>query len=128
MRSPRRLALHLLAVAMLAAPSAALTACGDDDGGGGDGGPQQSPQQVVDSGDAGRGNEVYAQNCAVCHGDDGGGGTGPALAGNEEYTDPDLVVPQIREGGGGMPAFEDRLDDQELADVSAFVVQQLAAP
>ena len=128
MRSPRRLPLHLLAVAMLAAPSAALAACGDDDDGGNGGGPQQSPQRVVASGDAGRGEEVYAQNCAACHGDDGGGGTGPALAGNEEYADPEVVVPQIREGGGGMPAFEDRLSAEELADVSAFVVQRLAAP
>jgi mono/diheme cytochrome c family protein len=32
-------------------------------------------------------------------------------------------VEQIRNGGGGMPAFGDRLSDQEIADVAAFVTQ-----
>ena len=109
---------------------AALAGCGGDDGdenGGGNGQPEQTPQQVVAAGDPAAGEEVFAQNCAACHGDDGGGGTGPALAGQEEYTNPDVVVPQIRDGGGGMPAFGGRLSEQELADVSAFVVKELAA-
>ncbi|MDQ3740185.1 MAG: cytochrome c, partial [Actinomycetota bacterium] len=69
---------------------------------------------------------VYDQNCASCHGPEGQGGTGPRLAGEQAYTDPDVVVSQIREGGGGMPAFGDKLSAQELADVSAFVVEELA--
>jgi mono/diheme cytochrome c family protein len=69
---------------------------------------------------------VFAGNCAACHGGDGGGGSGPKLAGEEAYTNPDVVVPQIREGGGGMPGFADQLSEQELADVSAFVVEDLA--
>ena len=109
---------------------AALAGCGGDDGddgGGGNGQPEQTSQQVVDAGDPAAGQEVFSQNCAACHGDDGGGGTGPALAGEQEYTNPDVVVPQIRDGGGGMPAFGGRLSEQELADVSAFVVKDLAA-
>ncbi len=113
----------LLAAAALAA--LALAGCGGDGGGGG-GAEGPPPQQVVDSGNAPAGREVFGQNCAACHGGKGEGGTGPQLTGNEEATDAEAVVDQIREGGGGMPSFGDRLSEQELADVSAFVVKELA--
>ena len=115
----------LLATTALAASPVALAACGGDDGGGEDSGPP--PQQVVDQGNSSDGVEVFAQNCAACHGGDGEGGSGPRLAGEEAYTSADVVVDQIRNGGGGMPAFGDRLSDQELADVSAYVVERLAS-
>ena len=99
----------------------ALAGCGGDGGGGG-----RPPQQVVDAGNAAQGRDVYGGNCAACHGADGGGGSGPRLAGVQDYTDPEVVVRQVREGGGGMPSFGDRLSEQELADVSAFVVRELA--
>ena len=120
MTTPRPLLTCLLA-------AAALAGCGGDDGGGGGGGDAgPPPQQVVDSGQPAAGREVFGQNCASCHGGDGGGGTGPKLAGERAYTDAEVVVSQIREGGGGMPAFGDQLSEQELADVSAFVVKELA--
>lgn len=115
--------LPMAAAAALIALALMLAACGGDDGGEGGGPP---PQQVVDSGSAAQGREVYAGNCAACHGADGGGGTGPQLAGQPAYANPDAVVDQIRNGGGGMPSFSDRLSEQELADVSAFVVKELA--
>lgn len=107
----------LLVVAVLA-----LAGCGGDDGG--SSGPP--PQQVVDAGKPAQGRDVFAGNCAACHGGQGEGGTGPKLAGEAKYTDPEAVVDQIRDGGGGMPAFKGRLSEQELADVSAFVVGELA--
>ena len=118
--------MHRLAPLLAAAGLAVLplAGCGGDDGGESAGPP---PQQVVDQGDATAGREVFGQNCAACHGGDGQGGSGPRLAGEQAYTDPEAVVGQIRNGGGGMPAFEDRLSAQELADVSAFVVKELAA-
>ena len=108
--------------------AAALAGCGSDDGGGSGGGskPGQSPQQVVAAGDPAKGKEVFGDNCAACHGSDGGGGTGPRLQGQQAYTNPDVVVRQVREGGGGMPAFGDQLSAQELSDVSAYVVEDLA--
>ena len=112
-------------LAILALVAFTLAACGGDGGGDGeDSGPP--PQQVVDQGNSSDGVDVYAQSCAACHGDDGDGGSGPRLAGEEAYTSADVVVDQIRNGGGGMPAFGDRLSDQELADVSAYVVERLA--
>ena len=118
--TPRALLTALLASA------AVLAACGGDDGGNGGESSGPPPQQVVAGGDAAAGEQVFGANCAACHGADGGGGSGPKLAGEDAYTDPEQVVPQIREGGGGMPAFGDKLSDKELADVSAFVVEELA--
>ncbi|MGZ8708134.1 MAG: c-type cytochrome, partial [Gaiellaceae bacterium] len=40
--------------------------------------------------------------------------TKPALA---------LVVDRVTNGQGAMPAFSDQLDEQEIADVAAYVVQ-----
>jgi mono/diheme cytochrome c family protein len=106
----------------------ALAGCGDDGGGGGGGGGDgRSPQQIVDAGDPAKGKEVFAQNCAACHGSDGGGGSGPQLAGQDAFTDAEVVVDQIQNGGGGMPPFGDRLSEQELSDVAAYVTKELAA-
>jgi cytochrome c551 len=117
---------RLRAIALPALAALTLAACGGDDGNRGGGAPERPPQQVVDSGDPAKGREVFGANCAACHGKDGGGGSGPKLAGEQAYTDPGVVVDQVRDGGGGMPAFGDSLDEQELADVSAFVVEELA--
>jgi mono/diheme cytochrome c family protein len=111
----------------LAVAATLLAGCGDDSGGSGGSGGGKPPQQVVDAGDAAKGKQVFADNCAACHGGDGGGGTGPQLRGQDQYTDAETVVDQVRGGGGGMPAFGDRLSEQELADVSAFVTKDLAA-
>ena len=121
MTSRARVPSVVAAVAVAALPFAA---CGSDDGGGGGGG--KPPGQVIAAGDPAKGEEVFAQNCAVCHGSDGGGGTGPKLAHESKYADADVVVPQVRGGGGGMPAFADQLSEQELADVTSFVVKRMA--
>ena len=62
--------------------------------------------------------------CTGCHtlADAGSTGTvGPNL--DDAAIDVDAAVQQIKNGGGGMPAFGDRLSDQEIADVAAFVTQ-----
>ena len=85
---------------------------GGDDGGGGEG-------------DAAAGADVYSSaGCGSCHvlADAGSTGTiGPNL--DESSLDFDAAVEQIRTGGGGMPAFEGQLSDQEIADVAAYVTQ-----
>jgi mono/diheme cytochrome c family protein len=35
----------------------------------------------------------------------------------------EAAAEQIRTGGGGMPAFEGQLSEQEIADVAAYVTQ-----
>ena len=41
--------------------------------------PKAAAGSAVKLGDLYRGETVYSQNCASCHGADGGGGVGPAL-------------------------------------------------
>lgn len=93
----------------------AETGGGEDGGGEGNGG----------EGDAAAGADVYsAAGCGSCHvlADAGSTGTvGPNL--DESSIDFQGAVEQIRAGGGGMPAFEGQLSDQEIADVAAYVTQ-----
>ena len=118
-----------------------LAACGGGDETGGGGSQAEAPGQTdaqpsdteteeeaapTELGDASAGESVFSQNCGGCHGQDGGGGTGPALAGNEEAADAEEVLKQIREGGGGMPPFEGQLQDEEIANVAAYVVETLS--
>jgi len=87
---------------------------GDGDTGGGGG-----------EGDAAAGKDVYASaGCGSCHtfADAGSTGTiGPDL--DESSVDFEAAAEQIRTGGGGMPAFEGQLSEQEIADVAAYVTQ-----
>jgi mono/diheme cytochrome c family protein len=60
--------------------------------------------------------------CADCHALTAAGArarVGPDLdAVKPSYTD---VAQQVRQGGGGMPAFADRLSDREIAEIASFV-------
>ncbi len=76
-------------------------------------------------GDAAKGKTIYASaGCGGCHTFSAAGSTGtvgPSL--DDASIDFDAAFQQIKNGGGGMPAFGDRLSDQEIADVAAFVTQ-----
>ena len=76
-------------------------------------------------GDPANGKTIYASaGCGGCHTFSAAGSTGtvgPNL--DEASIDFDATVQQVKNGGGGMPAFGDRLSDQEIADVAAFVTQ-----
>lgn len=69
---------------------------------------------------------VYEQICQSCHMADakGGGGAGaviPALAGNPNLADKDLIVSVVVKGRGGMPWFTDILTESQIAAVSTYV-------
>jgi ubiquinol-cytochrome c reductase cytochrome c subunit len=76
------------------------------------------------AGHAGRGQRVYATNCAACHGSTGAGG----VAGGGAWT-PDVarydaitLAEAMRIGPFQMPAFaQDQITDQEVGDVAAFL-------
>ena len=89
-----------------------------DTGGGGGGG-------AVAEGDPANGKTLYASaGCGGCHTFSAAGSTGtvgPNL--DESDMDYDAAFQQIKNGGGGMPAFGDRLSDEEIADVTAFITQ-----
>ena len=76
-------------------------------------------------GDPANGKTVFASaGCGGCHTFSAAGSTGtvgPNL--DDAGVEFDAAVQQVKNGGGGMPAFGDRLSDQEIADVAAFVTQ-----
>jgi mono/diheme cytochrome c family protein len=72
----------------------------------------------VKLGDVYRGETVFQQECAGCHGNGGqGGGVGPKLAG--AALTPAAVKAQIDRGGGVMPA--GLVSGGDEADVLAYV-------
>ena len=76
-------------------------------------------------GDAAKGKTIYASaGCGGCHTFTPAGSTGTVGPSLDDATiDFEGAVQQITNGGGGMPPFGDRLSDQEIADVAAFVTQ-----
>jgi len=69
-----------------------------------------------------QGMELYEQECALCHQENGAGNppTFPALAGNENLGDLELVVGNIHEGRGNMPPFP-TLEPEEIAAVVTYL-------
>jgi quinohemoprotein ethanol dehydrogenase len=72
------------------------------------------------------GAKVFAENCSVCHGADGKGGNGgPDLTSIPSAKQMAVVVKQVANGGGGMPAFKGTLTDKQINDVAAYVTQKI---
>lgn len=89
------------------------------------------PEVRLEGGNPARGQEVYAANCAQCHGSTGGGG----VAGGGAFTpvlvdrDPLVLAEAIRLGPFQMPQFgEEVISDRELADVIAFLEEVRREP
>jgi mono/diheme cytochrome c family protein len=73
-----------------------------------------------------QGRKVFEQNCAMCHGSDASGmmGMHPSLRGATERLSREGVEVTIRNGRDvmpPMPGFEDRLSDEEISDVIAYL-------
>ncbi len=71
------------------------------------------------------GTRVFSQaGCGTCHtlaAAGARGQIGPNL--DELQPDPDTVARQVRRGGGGMPAYADRLSEENIRAVAAYVAQ-----
>ena len=81
-------------------------------------------QEPGERGDADAGREVFANNCAACHGGSGEGrGAAPSLDGVFERHAVDDVETIIRQGRAGMPGFDTTLSDEQVDDVLAHVAQ-----
>jgi mono/diheme cytochrome c family protein len=88
-------------------------------GGGGEGEAGGAPDPEA-------GKEVFAENCSTCHGGDGRGGNGgPDLTTQPKAKELKGAEEQVANGGGGMPAFKGLLSPEEIADVSAYVVEDI---
>lgn len=76
-------------------------------------------------GDIAKGEKVYQQECAGCHGAEGEGVTAPAL-GNQSalaHNSDEFIRYAIRNGrdGSDMVAFKDRLPASDIDDLTAFL-------
>jgi mono/diheme cytochrome c family protein len=75
-------------------------------------------------GDSKKGSSVFAgSGCGGCHtlaAAHSSGTVGPNL--DQLKPDYQAVAAQVTNGGGAMPAFKSRLSAQQIADVSAYVV------
>jgi alcohol dehydrogenase (cytochrome c) len=72
------------------------------------------------------GDEVFAENCSVCHGADGHGGNGgPDLTTQPKAKEQAGAEEQVTNGGGGMPAFKGTLSEEEIKNVAAYVVEDI---
>jgi mono/diheme cytochrome c family protein len=81
--------------------------------------PSPEVQAILDlEADEAAGGSLYADHCAECHGESGEGGT----AGPIDHPHSDAsTVRTILEGNATMPAFGDQLQDQDIADLNAYV-------
>jgi quinohemoprotein ethanol dehydrogenase len=72
------------------------------------------------------GDEVFSEQCSVCHGADGlGGNGGPDLTTMPKAKEQKGAEEQVANGGGGMPAFAGTLSEEEIANVAAYVVETI---
>jgi len=74
------------------------------------------------------GREIYAAQCASCHGASGGGGVGPALSdGRVEQAYPDIAdqIDLVTNGRGSMPAYDGRLSPAEIEAVVRYTREVL---
>ncbi len=132
-RVKRGPAARLLLVALGSALLLAACGGGNGDTGAGDAtttvaGQSKQFGRPATGGDAAAGRRVFADaGCGGCHTLSAAGATGkvgPDLDDTElQFSD---VVEQVREGGGGMPAFRDRLSEENIEDVAQFVVESTA--
>lgn len=82
------------------------------------------PSSAVAQQDTGTtGEEIFAANCTRCHADDGSGvqGLGRPLFGIASEAGRDRHTDSVTNGRGGMPAFGDRLSEDEIDQVVGFV-------
>lgn len=71
-----------------------------------------------------KGQDVYTQKCAMCHGQDGKGmmhGTPDFTLGQGNLLPNNQLANVIRTGKGVMPGFMGQLQDEQIADVIAYI-------
>jgi quinohemoprotein ethanol dehydrogenase len=72
------------------------------------------------------GKQLFAENCATCHGALGKGGNGgPDLTAIPRAKNEAHVIKQVTNGGGGMPAFKGQLTDAEIRAVAKYVTTSI---
>lgn len=71
--------------------------------------------------DASAAEDLYKANCVGCHGDQMQGGMGPNLQKVGGTLSKDKIYNQILKGGGGMPAFQEQLSDDQIINIASWL-------
>ncbi|HHB90631.1 MAG TPA: cytochrome c [Anaerolineae bacterium] len=84
------------------------------------------PEGAMPEGGAVDGAAIYAENCATCHGPngEGQGDVFPALAGNANLADTEMVIDTVLHGrqGTAMPPWGNQFNDEQIAAVINHVL------
>jgi cytochrome c551 len=93
---------------------------------------EEGEEGEAEGGEAGTGADpqagalVFSENCSTCHGATGlGGNGGPDLTTMPLAQTEEGAIQQVTNGGGGMPPFGGTLSEEEIANVAAYVVQEI---
>lgn len=90
---------------------------------------QLMAQEAAPAGDPAKGKQVFeSAGCGACHAlaaADATGPIGPSLDKNANINTA-FVKQRVAEGAGAMPPFSGQLTDQDIADVTAYVVSAAA--
>ncbi|MGH1490927.1 MAG: c-type cytochrome [Acidimicrobiales bacterium] len=106
-----------VAVLMMVAGSCALAAC-----------VAEPPEVTLDDDELVEGREIYARNCASCHGSAGDGGVGRKLSGGavvEAYPNIKDQIDIIANGKGAMQPYAGRLTGQQMQAVARYTREVL---
>lgn len=130
----RRLGWKLVAIAGFVVVTISLVACGKEPPPAPTATPEVEPSPTsaaegrISAEVLSRGAELYAANCQVCHGDQAGRGGRPGVTPHNErghtWHHPDAQLKEWVLGGReflGMPAFRDKLTEQEVEVILAFI-------
>ncbi|MGI9599452.1 MAG: c-type cytochrome [Acidimicrobiales bacterium] len=106
-----------MAIIVVIAASFGLAACAGE-----------PPEVTVDDPELVTGRDVYARNCASCHGASGGGGVGNKLSNGasvEAYPNIKDQIDLIANGKGTMPAYVGRLSGEQMQAVARYTREVL---
>ncbi|MBL0385695.1 cytochrome c [Tumebacillus sp. ITR2] len=70
------------------------------------------------------GYKTFQNSCAGCHGQNLEGRAGPNLQHIGMKLDADKLTKQIQNGGPGMPAFANKLDQTQISELAAWLAKQ----
>jgi mono/diheme cytochrome c family protein len=121
--------------AVLAALLAAgvLAACGGDDSGSDTASAPATTGQATETTETGEtetqvadaeGEQLFTENCSSCHtlaAADASGQVGPNL--DDAQPSETAVAAKVKAGGGGMPAFEGQLSEEQITALAAYVAE-----
>ncbi|CDN44552.1 MULTISPECIES: cytochrome c [Paenibacillus] len=67
---------------------------------------------------------IYKSSCLPCHGGNLQGGMGPSLKTIGSSWSKEQLFRQISQGGGGMPGFKSKLEENDIVNLTLWLSEQ----